>query len=474
MGLLTVITNKVKASVGYQQDFESLLESKDIGRALNAMEEHTTSAAKLLKEYNVDSHAVNERKDKAVYDKKGNFIRWQKKWRIPIPFQKYINEIALVFLYGRPVKWSQESEGTDDAFEKYTETLKDIRFNDYVREAKRKAGAEGISAILYHTYRDVENKPQLLLNVLSHSNNDDIFTIKDQYKRLKAFGWGYYLTESGNKTVYHVDIYTSEKIYRCTRGMVGWNVEELDNMVGKIPVLIFEQEPEHDGVQQMIDRYENKVSVDADVNDRFANPAMVATADILNNLPKQEDEAKLFILKDGGEMKYLTWDEASQSKANEYEILEKHILSKSFTPNIDFDNMKTLSNISGKALKQMMMLAVIKAEKRKETHDGYMSRASNLLIAILGNVLDYKNKSKYDALKVSHEFQEPFGEDVSAVLNDLVTQYEAGALSLESFLEQSYLVKTPQLEIERIEKDREAAIKRQKSLSTMDMFGTAE
>lgn len=33
-----------------------------------------------------------------------------------------------------------------------------------------------------------------------------------------------------------------------------------------------------------------------------------------------------------------------------------------------------------------MLLAVIKAEKRKETHDNYMNRTGNLLRAILGNV----------------------------------------------------------------------------------------
>ena len=220
----------------------------------------------------------------------------------------------------------------------------------------------------------------------------------------------------------------------------------------------------------MIERVETKTSVDADVNDRFANPAMVATSEVINSLPKQEEEAKLYILKDGGEIKYLTWNEASQSKNDEYERLDKHILSKSFTPNVDFDNMKSLSNVSGKALKQMMMLAVIKAEKRKETHDGYMSRASNLLKAILGNVLDYKNKAKYDALVITHEFQEPFGEDVSAVLTDLLAQHEAGALSKETLLEKSYLVKNVQLELERIKQEQDEAIAKQRELNIMDAF----
>lgn len=471
MGLLTVITNNIKAASGVQQDFATLLENEDVSRALNIMHDHSVKASEYLKEYNVDTHKVmTERKDKPIYDKKGNYLRMQKKWKIPIPYPEFINEIALVFLYGRPVKWSQESEGTDDVFEKYKNTLAEIRFDSAVREAKRLAGAEGSSAILYHVYKDEKNQPKLLLNVLSKSNNDEIYVLKDQYKRLKAFAWGYYLTESGGKTVYHVDIYTSDTIYECKRGSMGWDVIKRVNLTGKIPVLLFEQEPEHKNVQPMIERVETKTSVDADVNDRFANPAMVATTEVLNSLPKQEEEAKLYILKDGGEIKYLTWNEASQSKNDEYDRLDKHILSKSFTPNIDFDNMKSLSNVSGKALKQMMMLAVIKAEKRKETHDGYMSRASNLLKAILGNVLDYKNKAKYEALVITHEFQEPFGEDVSAILNDLLAQYEAGALSQETLLEKSYLVKNVQQELERLKEDQKKAMERQRELNTMDMF----
>lgn len=474
MGLLNSITNGIKAAVGYQQDFESLLESKDVSRALNYMRNHGETAAINLLNYDVETHEVMKRKDKAVYDKKGNFIRWSKRWKLPIPYQVFINEIALVFLYGRPVKWSQKSDNTDDVYAVFKETLEEIRFDANVREAKRKAGAEGVSAILYHVHRNDENKPELKLNVLSKSNHDDIYTLKDQYKKLKAFGWGYTMTESGGRSVHHVDIYTSKNIFMCKRGNVGWEVNILENQIGKIPVILFEQEVESAGVQYLIDRVEYNTSVDADVNDRFANPAMVADAEILNSLPKQEEEAKLYIMKNGGSVKYLTWDQASESKKNEHERLDKHILNKTFTPQIDFDNMKGLSNVSAKALKQMMILAVIKAEKRKETHDAYMSRAANLLIAILGNILDYKNQSKYNSLIVKHEFQEPFGDDVSDHLNDLIRQYESGALSLETLLEQSYLVTNAQQELDRIKEEQLEALERQRKLNTIDVFETAE
>ena len=150
MGLINVISNEAKAAVGYQQSFGELLASSDVSRALSMMREYSTEAVRNLAEYDVSTHKVMERKDRAVYDKKGQFQRWSKRWRIPIPYQKFINEISLVFLYGRPVKWTQLSEDTDDAFRRYVDLMDEIRFDSHVREAKRSAGAEGSAAILYH------------------------------------------------------------------------------------------------------------------------------------------------------------------------------------------------------------------------------------------------------------------------------------------------------------------------------------
>lgn len=103
MGLFNVLTNQVKAAVGYQQSFAELLDAKDVSRALTMMYDHSIAATKNLRDYEVSSHKIMERKDRAVYDKNGNFLRWSKRWKIPIPYQPFINEIALVFLYGRPV-----------------------------------------------------------------------------------------------------------------------------------------------------------------------------------------------------------------------------------------------------------------------------------------------------------------------------------------------------------------------------------
>ena len=94
MGLLNIISNEVKAAIGYQQNFADLLTAKDVTRALSMMKAHAEEAANNLREYKIDTHKVMERKDRAVYDKKGNFLRWSKRWKIPIPYPQFINEIS--------------------------------------------------------------------------------------------------------------------------------------------------------------------------------------------------------------------------------------------------------------------------------------------------------------------------------------------------------------------------------------------
>lgn len=42
------------------------------------------------------------------------------------------------------------------------------------------------------------------------------------------------------------------------------------------------------------------------------------------------------------------------------------IFSQNLSSNIDFDNMKSLGNLSAKAIRKVMLLAVIKAEKRRK------------------------------------------------------------------------------------------------------------
>ncbi|MDR2764333.1 MAG: phage portal protein, partial [Tannerella sp.] len=409
MNFINWIAKKTDTVSGGAKLFDELLSQRNIGGALSLMTDNRGKVNEALKVYDLGKHSILMRKDKAVFGKKNpetgyrEFLRWEKKWKIPIPYAQYINEMALVFLYGRPLKWSQLSTGTDLAFEAFTYWMKRIRFDSKIRTAKRLAGAETQSAMLFHVYRNDEGKADLLLKILAASLGDDLYFRKDQFDRLTAFARGYSLSEESGRAVYHLDIYTKERIYLCKRVHFGWDVEEQPNPAGKIPVILFEQETEFAGVEAMIERREWMASRLSDVNDSFSDPTLVVIGDNISSLPGQEEDRKAIHIKPGEndsrvDVRYLTWDAASESRKLEGEYLDRQILGKSLTPDISQEQIKGLSNLSGKALKQLMILASIKAEMRKETHDEYASRIGSLVKAIIGNVLDVRMKAECETL----------------------------------------------------------------------------
>lgn len=465
---MDLFKNYVNALTGTNQEFEELLAAKDISGAKDKMVTHQDGALDALREYNTFTHEIMKREDKIVTDKKGNFLRKEPVWKLPIPYPVYINEIALVFLYGRPVKWLQVSEGTDDAFAKYLDVIKRTRFNSKIRQCKRIAGAETESAMLFRVYKDEDGNPDVQIRVLAKSKGDEIYTRFDQYENLVSFAWGYYTKETGDKIVYNFDIYTKDVIYRCQKQSIGWEVNEESNFIGKIPVLLFQQEKEWHGVEHLIYREEAIASRTADTNDYFADPIAIMSAEIIKNMPEKKEAAKLLVTndKDGVDKaaRYLTWDNAPQSKKDEIEWLQDQILSKTFTPKIGLDTLKSLSSLSGKALRTVMLLADIKAARRKESHDEMLDRAASLITAIIGNVLDVSLHSQCEKLRVAHEFQEPFGEDVADSIENIVKSIDGGIMSTETGVELNPLVKDSHRETERLAKEKEEEAKQQNNL----------
>lgn len=478
-----MFTNYLNAVVGRNQEFEELIKAKDISRVKELFTTREALTAEAMKEYDPKQHDIMSRPDKILKNPKGERKGAVKRWKLPINYPQYINEISVVFIYGRPVKWTNQSEGADKAFDAFQALVKRTRFDSKVRQCKRLAGAETQSAMLFRVFRNNENKPDCQIRVLAKSKGDEIYARWDMYENLVSFAWGYYVKDSSTETSYHFDIFTPDVIYRCKRVLTGWEVVEEQNPIGKIPVILFQQDKEWKGVEPLIEREEYIGSKTADTNDYFSDPMFVVNTDIIKNLPDKGDENKTLVSKGLDDVSkaahYLTWDNAPESKQKEIEWLQKHILTKTFTPNIDFENMKGLSNVSGKALKQMMLLSDIKASKHKEVHDELLDRTANLFISIIGNVLNIALKSECNNLVVAHEFQGPFGEDIKETIENIAKAKDADMLSTEGAIELNPLVKDKAQELKRIEKETAEAAQKQRDLfgnnqNKDDIFGGAE
>ncbi|MCM1079711.1 MAG: phage portal protein [Bacteroidales bacterium] len=466
------LINFFNAAAGRNQDFDELVKAGDIDGVMSKMDSRQVQTMEAARMYDPREHSIvmdPNRQGKVIENADGQRVGFVRQWRLPIPYPRYINEIALVFLYGRPVKWGCGTEGTERAFAAFNEFLARTHFDSKVRQMKRFAGAYTQSAMLFRVFRADDGSPGCQIRVLSHEKGDRIYSRWDQYENLLSVGWGYTVTE-GDIAVEHFDLFLPDIIWHCKKGAGGWDIVPEKNKIGKIPVILCRQEAEWAGVEPQIEREEYINSHTADTNDYFADPQLIIHADIINSMPDKEDDNKTWIAKgdnvDASKAAYyLTWDSAPESKQKEIEQLQNHILSKTFTPNIDFENMKSLSNVSGKALKQMMILASVKAQKHREQHDELMERAGSLIKSIIGNVLDVSLSEECGRMRLTHEFQEPFGEDIADMVDCLVKAVDGGIQSRESAVEQSPLTKDPHTELERISKEQEEA-----NAAQRDMF----
>lgn len=450
--------------VGDNSSFETYLQNGEIEKAKEMMTCNAERITEARTEYSQFSHDIMRKPDHLKLNPDGSVKELKKTWKIPISFQQYINEISLVFLYGRPVKWLQNSENTDEVFTDFLDIIKRTRFNSKIRQCKRLAGSETECAMLFRPYRNKEGKADLQIRVLAQSKGDTIYSRFDEYENLLAIGWEYYLKDN-EETTRHFNLYTADKIYYCKSTQSGWEVKQESNIIGKIPIILFRQNKEWSGAEYLLNRLEHIISRTADTNDYFADPIAVVSADIVvnNMLPDKDDSGKLMISRNSDNVnnaaKYLTWDNAPESKKDEIEWLEEKIHLLTFTPKISLETLKSISQLSAKALKTVMLLADIKASKHKEVHDELLDRVANLIKSIMANVLLIPKRSQIEQLDISHEYQEPFGEDIADAITNITKMYDSELLSQETAVELNPLVKNPQKEIDRLEKAKEEKTK---------------
>ena len=75
-------------------------------------------------------------------------------------------------------------------------------------------------------------------------------------------------------------------------------------------------------------------------------------------------------------------------------------------------------------------------------------------------------KSQCANLQIGHEFQEPFGEDVTESITNIVKLYDSELLSQEGAVELNPLVKDHAKEMQRIKKE-----KKERQKANEDLFG---
>ena len=446
MDIQTLFKNILLNSTGAQKTIYEYLDKKEVGKALSMLANRDTDIDKALKEYNPELHDVMHRPNK-IRENADPYITE----KLPRTRERYINEVELFFLFGMPIKWKKE-DGDDEAFKLFTDYLDTTFFNSKIRQCKRLAGAETISALVTHFRQDDENpaKMQTDVVVVARSTGYKIRYLFDQYKRLMVFAYGYKLKE-GKRDVEHWEILTPKMNYECKKMPIGWEVNAIPNPTGKINAILFIQPKSWDGAEQRIKRDEMLDSKIGDNNNYYADPIAAATADVIASLPEVDKPGRLIQMPSSqSQFKYIEPPQDSASRRDEKENLNKTILFDTFTPDFSFENMKGLGTLSGVAIRNAMILGYIKRANRLEVYEEMITRFLHLTLKVLTQLYPEK-LTLIEKLKVSFEFQDPFPEDATKNWTGIAALYNGGVCSLETAVTMLALTNAPEEEIQRLQ-----------------------
>ena len=457
---MTYFRNKALNAAGAERDLLELIQDGDIGTAIQLMQNRDIEVDVAISEYFPQHHPVMTRPNK-FREGKDPYISE----KLPRSRQRYINEVELFFLLGNPILW-KKVDGDDEAFTLFTEFLREQRYDSSIRKLKRLAGSETEAAKLYHIYRDDRNGDiQVRTVILAREGGYRLRPLFDQYGNLRAFAYGYQLTEGG-KAVQHWDIQTPDFLFYSRKTAIGWEVETYENPTGKINILYARQPKAWDGAEPRLAREEMLDSKVADTNNYFADPIATATADVIDGMLDPEKPGKLIQLtSERSRFEYVNPPQNSVTRQDEKKDLNDSILFDTFTPDFSFDKIKGMGTLSGDAIKNAMILGFIKRDNRKEIYGELVDRDKNVILAIL-KYMHPEKAAALDSLVIEFEFAEPFAQDKQRNWQSVSQLYQAGLVSLESAVEMLALTDAPEEEITRILGAQQRAVALMQSASS--------
>lgn len=433
-----------------QTEIAQLIEAHKITEALSLMDSHQEPIRKAIQAYDTKQHAVMSRPDKPRRGRED--YRTEK---LPRAWQEFINEVALFFLLGKPLIWRAD-EAHAPALKAFQDMLKSLRFDSFLRKSKRLAGSQGLSAKLYRLYLDKQGEAKVSIAMLEATRGFGVRTLFDIWGNLLAVGYTYH-SKQGERITEHFDVHFSEFTYRCYKSLgkgetnTAWQVIREANPLGKIPLIIYQQALEWEQVSDRIHRDELTDSIIADTINYFGDPTLIVSADILENLPSQEQAGKVIqTMGANSDIRYLDPPTASELQRNEKENLRRSILQDSFTPDFNFEAMASLGTLSGEAIKRALILGYIKRERNIEIYEPLIDREKNLILTIMKEVTHTHMRRELEELSQSlrFEFAEPFSEDLTQRISDLSHAVSSGILSREQAVSRLSLVDDIERELE--------------------------
>jgi SPP1 family phage portal protein len=293
---------------------------------------------------------------------------------------------------------------------------------------------------------------RLRMKIVSGETGDSLYPVFNSNGDMISFARSYVIKKDG-KELNRFDVYTDEKNYFASYVGNKWEVKEENNFFGKIPVIYYSQpNPEWADVQDLISRLEVLISNNADTNDYFGSP-MVKVKGTVKGFAKKGEQGKVIELESGADAEYMSWDQSPKNVELEYKILRSLIFDNTDTPDISFEQMKSLGTYSGIALKMLFLAPHLKCAAKEGNFGKCIQRRINFLKTAM-NKIKIGAVAEGMTLDVSPEFEYYMPADDESFINMLsVATGNKPVLSQKSAVSISPLTSNADTEYQQIQEE---------------------
>ena len=472
-------------------DIQALLQKHagNVGRLIDELSVDTREGrrpAEYKTEYNGQRTrrrtSVGYREDKhlEVYsetlDKDGKPIRLDDKViplaKIVTNFPKKLVRTEMAMMFGGTMHVATPEP--DEAFEEFRYMWeRALGMQDILLEFAERVLSETKAAIVFYPqmydHWSGTSANEINCRILALPQNDK--TVNEFYPhffdgRMDAFIHKYQVKDDAGATRDEARIWTRERVITATAGGAGgWEVREELNAFGLIPIVYAEiDDPTWEEVAPLMDAREMRLSRLADTNDYFAAPMMVITGEA--DAPDKTTVGKemQFPVKVDdltgkeyhGDAKFLSWDQSINSTAKELEETKSEMFAGVSAPDLSFDSLKGLGNLSGVARRFMMLDADIKQRVNMRVFRPALNRCITVVQAGIANITNIKYKQRLASARYTVTFDSILPRDPVEEANVLSIAGGGRAFnSLSTVVSRSPLTPPGDLdgELERIKED---------------------
>ncbi len=381
--------------------------------------------------------------------------------KIAIPFEQEVCNKRASMTFGLEPKIYIESddESEKDVFSIVKSIDKSNKFIYQNKKVSRAYNSEQEVCEYYYSIEDprffesvkkkltnktnIQSTKKILSTIWSPFQGDVLYPYFDRYNNYKGIGREFKVVNGDDTTDYFMFV-SDTKVFQWVQKDGKWVTDVYLDPNGqekqypfahgfsKNPTnYVYKKETLCKKVQPLRERFEKLISAYADCIDYNFAPLLAAVGSLIQGDPRGS-RGGLIELEDGGDMKYITWQQAPDTIKLEMDNIINLMYQQTNTPRTTLENIKGTGNaLSGVAFRLAFMDSHMAVANDAEDLELFLQRRYNFLVSAVGDLYTpFKQAS--DRTTIDVEIQPYMIDNDADNIKMAVDGLQGGVLSLDT------------------------------------------